>query len=100
MNALKKVFTDSQPCITAILAGSDLPNFTAPSSGVKWLQTELCSNPATVLAGMEGVEEKVIYGVESNSTFLECVPRSQQTEVRWTMQQQQDPTSREVRRGQ
>ncbi|XP_035244787.1 semaphorin-3D isoform X1 [Anguilla anguilla] len=46
--------------------------------------------------GSEGVEEKVIYGVENNTTFLECVPRSQQTEVRWTVQLQQDHTSREL----
>ncbi|KAJ8359000.1 hypothetical protein SKAU_G00155250 [Synaphobranchus kaupii] len=46
--------------------------------------------------GSEGVEEKVVYGVENNSTFLECVPRSQQTEVRWTVQQQQEQSSREL----
>ncbi|KAG7478172.1 hypothetical protein MATL_G00077570 [Megalops atlanticus] len=46
--------------------------------------------------GSEGPEEKVIYGVESNSTFLECVPRSQQTAVKWTVQQPQAQTSREL----
>ncbi|XP_053298017.1 semaphorin-3D-like [Pleuronectes platessa] len=30
------------------------------------------------------VEEKSLYGVEGNSTFLECVPRSPQAELRWT----------------
>ncbi|KAJ8260319.1 hypothetical protein GJAV_G00179610 [Gymnothorax javanicus] len=44
----------------------------------------------------EGVEEKVVFGVESNSTFLECVPRSQQTEVRWTVQLQHEQSSREL----
>uniref|UniRef100_A0A8C2Q027 Sema domain, immunoglobulin domain (Ig), short basic domain, secreted, (semaphorin) 3D n=1 Tax=Cyprinus carpio TaxID=7962 RepID=A0A8C2Q027_CYPCA len=29
------------------------------------------------------VEEKVLYGVESNSSFLECVSQSQQALVRW-----------------
>ncbi|XP_071350223.1 semaphorin-3D [Trachinotus anak] len=32
------------------------------------------------------VEEKLVYGVEGNSTFLECVPRSTQAELRWTWQ--------------
>ena len=32
------------------------------------------------------VEEKSLYGVEGNSTFLECVPRSPQAELRWTVQ--------------
>lgn len=29
---------------------------------------------------------KQVYGVEGNSTFLECVPRSRQAEIKWTMQ--------------
>ncbi|XP_051952755.1 semaphorin-3D-like isoform X3 [Xyrauchen texanus] len=29
------------------------------------------------------VEEKVLYGVESNSSFLECVSKSQQAQIRW-----------------
>ncbi|MBN3306204.1 SEM3D protein, partial [Amia calva] len=36
--------------------------------------------------GLEVVEEKMIYGVETNTTFLECVPKSQQTSVRWMVQ--------------
>lgn len=27
-----------------------------------------------------------MYGVEGNSTYLECVPRSPQAEARWTVQ--------------
>lgn len=34
----------------------------------------------------ESVEVKQVYGVEGNSTFLECVPRSRQAEIKWTMQ--------------
>uniref|UniRef100_A0A8C9X8N0 Si:dkey-49n23.1 n=1 Tax=Sander lucioperca TaxID=283035 RepID=A0A8C9X8N0_SANLU len=34
----------------------------------------------------ESVEVKSVYGVEGNSTFLECVPRSPQAELRWTLQ--------------
>uniref|UniRef100_UPI0037E889B8 semaphorin-3D n=1 Tax=Semicossyphus pulcher TaxID=241346 RepID=UPI0037E889B8 len=32
------------------------------------------------------VEVKSVYGVEGNTTFLECVPRSPQAELRWTVQ--------------
>lgn len=34
----------------------------------------------------ESVEVKSVYGVEGNSTFLECFPRTPQAELRWTMQ--------------
>ncbi|KAM9376482.1 semaphorin-3E isoform 2-T2 [Pholidichthys leucotaenia] len=33
-------------------------------------------------------EEKVVYSVESNSTLLECVPRSLQAKVRWFLQKE------------
>ncbi|XP_038872482.1 semaphorin-3D-like isoform X1 [Salvelinus namaycush] len=46
--------------------------------------------------GSESVEVKVVYGVESNSTFLECVPRSQLATVKWTVQPPQAHTSREL----
>ncbi|XP_074524639.1 semaphorin-3D [Halichoeres trimaculatus] len=32
------------------------------------------------------VDVKSVYGVEGNSTFLECAPRSPQAELRWTVQ--------------
>lgn len=32
------------------------------------------------------VEVKLVYGVEGNSSFLECFPRSAQADVRWTLQ--------------
>ncbi|XP_051804576.1 semaphorin-3D-like [Acanthochromis polyacanthus] len=38
----------------------------------------------------DSVEVKQIYGVEGNSTFLECWSRSGQAEVRWTLQQNQN----------
>uniref|UniRef100_W5K057 Sema domain, immunoglobulin domain (Ig), short basic domain, secreted, (semaphorin) 3D n=1 Tax=Astyanax mexicanus TaxID=7994 RepID=W5K057_ASTMX len=31
-------------------------------------------------------EEKVMYGVENNSSFLECVPKSRQAQIRWFIQ--------------
>ena len=54
-------------------------------------------NPTPFSVGSESVEVKVIYGVESNSTFLECVAHSQQTSIRWTLQHPQAQTSKEVK---
>uniref|UniRef100_UPI003AAD5D15 semaphorin-3D n=1 Tax=Centroberyx gerrardi TaxID=166262 RepID=UPI003AAD5D15 len=34
----------------------------------------------------DSVEARLVYGVEGNSTFLECVPRSPLAELRWTVQ--------------
>ncbi|XP_039213450.1 semaphorin-3D isoform X2 [Crotalus tigris] len=34
----------------------------------------------------ETSDEKVIFGIEFNSTFLECVPKSQQASIRWFIQ--------------
>uniref|UniRef100_A0A671W6E7 Si:dkey-49n23.1 n=1 Tax=Sparus aurata TaxID=8175 RepID=A0A671W6E7_SPAAU len=34
----------------------------------------------------DSVEVKVVYGVEGNSSFLECFPRSPRAEIRWTVQ--------------
>ncbi|XP_040015426.1 semaphorin-3D isoform X2 [Xiphias gladius] len=41
------------------------------------------------------VEVKSVYGVEGNSTFLECVARSPQAELRWTRQQNTDTDSQQ-----
>ncbi|XP_019064927.1 semaphorin-3D [Fukomys damarensis] len=35
----------------------------------------------------ETADEKVIFGIEFNSTFLECVPKSQQATIKWYIQQ-------------
>uniref|UniRef100_A0A3Q2DPJ8 Sema domain, immunoglobulin domain (Ig), short basic domain, secreted, (semaphorin) 3D n=1 Tax=Cyprinodon variegatus TaxID=28743 RepID=A0A3Q2DPJ8_CYPVA len=32
------------------------------------------------------LEEKVLFGVQNNSTFLECIPKSQQAKIRWYKQ--------------
>uniref|UniRef100_A0A8C0EAB3 Semaphorin 3G n=1 Tax=Bubo bubo TaxID=30461 RepID=A0A8C0EAB3_BUBBB len=44
-----------------------------------------------------GVEEKVLYGAEDNSTFLECVPRSPQASVQWFVQRPPDEQRDEVK---
>lgn len=40
-------------------------------------------------------EERVVYGAENNSTFLECIPRSPQATVTWLLQR--DDRKEEVR---
>ena len=43
----------------------------------------------------QGAGEMQVYGVESNSTLLECTPRSLQARVMWYIQS--DPDREEVR---
>lgn len=43
-----------------------------------------------------GLEEKIIYGVENSSTFLECSPKSQRALVYWQFQKQNDDRKEEV----
>ncbi|XP_069765444.1 semaphorin-3D isoform X2 [Narcine bancroftii] len=42
-------------------------------------------------------EEKLIFGIELNSTFLECIPKSQQASIRWFVQRTQDEHRKEVK---
>ena len=52
--------------------------------------------PSVAPSDSDSVEVKVVYGVEGNSTFLECFPRSPRAEIRWTVQRtdsQQQPVS-------
>ena len=35
---------------------------------------------------LNGMEQRVVYGTENNSTFLECMPRSPQASVTWLAQ--------------
>lgn len=44
----------------------------------------------------EAPEEKVIFGVELNSTFLECVPKSQQASIRWFIQHTGEERQEEI----
>ncbi|NWI70286.1 SEM3D protein, partial [Todus mexicanus] len=41
--------------------------------------------------------EKVVFGVEKNSTFLECLARSPQTTIRWLVQHGKETSPSEVR---
>ncbi|NWY05449.1 SEM3D protein, partial [Nothoprocta ornata] len=40
--------------------------------------------------------EKLVFGVEKNSTFLECLPRSPQTSVRWLVQHGEEGSASEL----
>lgn len=42
------------------------------------------------------VEERVLFGVQSNSTFLECIPKSQQAQIQWYIQRPESERREEV----
>ncbi|OWK63546.1 Semaphorin-3G [Lonchura striata] len=56
-----------------------------------------CLDQNLTVDDFESVEEKVLYGAEDNSTFLECVPRSPQASVQWFVQRPPDEQRDEVR---
>ncbi|XP_030646326.1 semaphorin-3D [Chanos chanos] len=43
------------------------------------------------------VEEKVLYGVEGNSSFLECIPKSRQAQIRWLLMRPGSDQRQEVK---
>ncbi|ERE91578.1 semaphorin-3D [Cricetulus griseus] len=45
----------------------------------------------------ETADEKVIFGIEFNSTFLECIPKSQQASVKWYIQRSGDEHREELK---
>ncbi|XP_061772778.1 semaphorin-3D isoform X1 [Nerophis ophidion] len=47
--------------------------------------------------GVGRVEERVLFAVQSNSTFLECVPKSQQSQIRWFVRRTGSEHREEVR---
>ncbi|NXF29873.1 SEM3G protein, partial [Nyctibius bracteatus] len=56
-----------------------------------------CLDQNLTVDDLESVEEKVLYGAEDNSTFLECVPRSPQASVQWFVQRPRDEQRDEVK---
>uniref|UniRef100_A0A4W3HA39 Sema domain, immunoglobulin domain (Ig), short basic domain, secreted, (semaphorin) 3D n=1 Tax=Callorhinchus milii TaxID=7868 RepID=A0A4W3HA39_CALMI len=54
-----------------------------------WDQEDYTRHPLT--------EKKLIFGMENNSTFLECVPRSPQTSIAWFIQRSLDDQQVEIR---
>ncbi|XP_006633624.2 semaphorin-3ab [Lepisosteus oculatus] len=49
------------------------------------------------LNGQGTLEDKIIYGVENSSTFLECSPRSQRSLVYWQFQKQNEDQKNEIK---
>ncbi|XP_034032522.1 semaphorin-3D [Thalassophryne amazonica] len=47
--------------------------------------------------GGERVEERIVFGVQSNATFLECIPKSQQARIHWYMQKPGSEKGMEIR---
>ncbi|XP_068024013.1 semaphorin-3D isoform X3 [Melanerpes formicivorus] len=45
----------------------------------------------------ETADEKVIFGIEFNSTFLECIPKSQQASIRWYIQRSGEEHQEELK---
>ncbi|PKU37717.1 ubiquitin carboxyl-terminal hydrolase hypothetical protein [Limosa lapponica baueri] len=56
-----------------------------------------CLDQNLTVDDFESVEEKVLYGAEDNSTFLECTPRSPQASVQWFVQRPPDEQRDEVK---
>ncbi|NWJ05920.1 SEM3G protein, partial [Crypturellus undulatus] len=56
-----------------------------------------CPEQNLTVDDMERVEERVLYGAEHNSTFLECAPRSPHATVRWFVQRPPDVRRDEVK---
>ncbi|XP_078409030.1 semaphorin-3A-like [Cetorhinus maximus] len=45
----------------------------------------------------ENMEEKIIYGVENSTTFLECIPKSQRAMAYWQFQRQTEEPKEEIK---
>lgn len=52
--------------------------------------------PCPVSCAETTVAEKLVFGVEKNSTFLECLARSPQTTVRWLVRHGEETGLSEV----
>uniref|UniRef100_H3B8Q9 Si:dkey-49n23.1 n=1 Tax=Latimeria chalumnae TaxID=7897 RepID=H3B8Q9_LATCH len=50
-------------------------------------------------SALDVTEEKVMFGVELNATFLECTPKSQQTAVRWFLQRPKSDSTEQLTAG-
>ncbi|KAM9133865.1 semaphorin-3D-like isoform 4-T5 [Pangshura tecta] len=54
------------------------------------LKAEPVSQCQDTTAGVIAAEEKLVFGVENNSTFLECLAHSPQTAIRWLVQRSRE----------
>ncbi|XP_060691347.1 sema domain, immunoglobulin domain (Ig), short basic domain, secreted, (semaphorin) 3bl isoform X2 [Hemiscyllium ocellatum] len=51
----------------------------------------------SLIEEFDSAEERVVYGTEHNSTFLECIPKSLQATVKWFIQRAVDDMKDEVK---
>uniref|UniRef100_A0A8D0FXC9 Semaphorin 3G n=1 Tax=Sphenodon punctatus TaxID=8508 RepID=A0A8D0FXC9_SPHPU len=56
-----------------------------------------CLDQNLTVDDFDSAEEKVVYGTEHNSTFLECIPKSPQATVQWFVQRTQDELRDQVK---
>uniref|UniRef100_A0A8D0CLP9 Sema domain, immunoglobulin domain (Ig), short basic domain, secreted, (semaphorin) 3Ab n=1 Tax=Scleropages formosus TaxID=113540 RepID=A0A8D0CLP9_SCLFO len=49
------------------------------------------------LNGLGSLEDKIIYGVENSSTFLECSPKSQRALIYWQLQKPNEEHKQEIK---
>uniref|UniRef100_UPI00398F5716 sema domain, immunoglobulin domain (Ig), short basic domain, secreted, (semaphorin) 3bl n=1 Tax=Pristiophorus japonicus TaxID=55135 RepID=UPI00398F5716 len=56
-----------------------------------------CMDQSLSVEEFDSTEERVVYGTEHNSTFLECVPKSLQATVKWFIQRAVDDMKDEVK---
>uniref|UniRef100_A0A673BF62 Sema domain, immunoglobulin domain (Ig), short basic domain, secreted, (semaphorin) 3D n=1 Tax=Sphaeramia orbicularis TaxID=375764 RepID=A0A673BF62_9TELE len=54
-------------------------------------------DPASQCLSGRQVEERILFGVQNNSTFLECIPKSQQAQIRWYIHRPGSERREEVR---
>uniref|UniRef100_A0A8C4W849 Semaphorin 3D n=1 Tax=Gopherus evgoodei TaxID=1825980 RepID=A0A8C4W849_9SAUR len=62
-------------------------------------QDALKTDPVSQCQDTTAAEEKLVFGVENNSTFLECLARSPQTAIRWLVQRSREAALDQVRTG-
>ncbi|XP_032892920.1 semaphorin-3G-like isoform X2 [Amblyraja radiata] len=56
-----------------------------------------CPDQNLSVEEFDNAEERVVYGTEHNSTFLECIPKSLQASVKWFIQRAVDQKKDEVK---
>ncbi|XP_029455360.1 semaphorin-3G isoform X1 [Rhinatrema bivittatum] len=56
-----------------------------------------CLDQNLSVEDLDSTEEKVLYGMEQNSTFLECIPKSPQAMVQWYVQRPHSDRRDEVK---
>nr|XP_057911297.1 semaphorin-3D [Doryrhamphus excisus]XP_057911298.1 semaphorin-3D [Doryrhamphus excisus] len=75
---------DGQTCSRFFASSKRRARTQDTTYGETWSHCPITDGP------WNSVEVKVVYGVEGNTSFMECVPRSPQAELRWTLQQQNE----------